>query len=360
MKDSKKSSSVCRYSPRQGLRLTMLFLLCAAAGFVADSLQAPLAWMIGPMCAATAISLSGYAPYLHHSARGLGQLVVAAAVGLYFTPSALAQTISHLPAMVGIALLATLAGCVTAYLLIQLTAIDLATVLFSSIPGGPGEMAQLAEQKGGSAALVAIAQSLRIAMVVTIIPLSLAAMGAGTESFGVATNLPVVGPLVLLEVLTIATLAAYLFHRCGIVSPMFMGPLAASAILAGTGFYDFGFPRFVIYAGQLLLGASLGLSFTREIFRRAPRFLLVSTLMTGLLMAICAAMGYVASRLTSWDLPTMILATAPGSVTEMSITAENLGLGVAGVAAFQIVRLFIMVPLTPLLYRVASSRVMDM
>lgn len=38
---------------------------------------------------------------------------------------------------------------------------------------------------------------------------------------------------------------------------------------------------------------------------------------------------------------------SPGSLTEMSITAENLGLGVAGVAAFQIVRLFIMVPLTP-------------
>ncbi len=341
---------------QQGIRLTVLFLLCVAAGFVANMLQAPLAWMIGPMCAATALSLSGHAPYLHHSARGLGQLIVAAAVGLYFTPSALAQAISHLPAMVGVALLATLAGCVTAYFLIRITASDLATVLFSSIPGGPGEMAQLAAQQGGSAPLVAIAQSLRIAMVVTIIPLSLAAVGVGTESLGSGIDLAVVGPLRLLEVLAIATLAAFLFHRCGIVSPMFMGPLAASAILAGMGVYDFAFPRFVLYAGQLLLGASLGLSFTRDIFRRAPRFLLASTLLTGLLMAVCAAMGYVTAQLTAWDLPTMMLATAPGSVSEMSITAETLGLGVAGVAAFQIVRLFIMVPLTPLLYRLASSR----
>ena len=337
----------------QWRRLVILFTLCIGAGFVADALRVPLAWMIGPMFAGTVLSLCGYAPTLHHSARGLGQLMVAAAVGLYFTPSALSQTLSNIHYMVAVAILATLAGCITTFLLLRLTSSDIATALFASIPGGPGEMAQLAEQKGGSAALVAIAQSLRIAMVVTLVAISLVVADVGELSMGGSVVMPVVGPVGVMGVLLIAMLFALVFQRIGIISPMFMGPLAASAFLASTGIYDFGFPRLVICSGQLLLGASLGLIFTKDLIRRAPRFLLVSTLLTALLMVICACMGYVVSQTIDWDFPTMLLATAPGSVSEMSITAEALGLGVAGVAAFQIVRLFVMVPLTPLLYRLA-------
>jgi uncharacterized membrane protein AbrB (regulator of aidB expression) len=45
----------------------------------------------------------------------------------------------------------------------------------------------------------------------------------------------------------------------------------------------------------------------------------------------------------------MILSTAPGSVTEMALTAKILQEGIAVVTAFHLVRIFIILPLSPLI-----------
>ena len=50
-------------------------------------------------------------------------------------------------------------------------------------------------------------------------------------------------------------------------------------------------------------------------------------------------------------LATLVLAAAPGSVTEMSLTVQAMGLGVALVTTFHIVRLFIIMPLSPVALR---------
>jgi uncharacterized protein len=50
-----------------------------------------------------------------------------------------------------------------------------------------------------------------------------------------------------------------------------------------------------------------------------------------------------------------VLATAPGGIAEMSITAKVLRLGVPIVTAFHVTRMILLVTLTAPLYRVARS-----
>jgi hypothetical protein len=176
-------------------------------------------------------------------------LIVATAVGLYFTPEAFQQTIDHFVSMVIAAVLTIGAGFTTAIVLYRLTKCDGTVAFFASMPGGPAEM----------------------------------------------------------------------------------------AVLAG---------------GQVLLGISLGANFRREQFARDLKFSIALVATTVVLLVQCAA---VAAGLWLVDsgpsLASYLLATAPGSVTEMALTAKLLGQRVALVTAYHLVRIFIIIPLAPVLYR---------
>lgn len=338
------------------VRLLIFFALASVAGYAASLVGVPLAWMIGPMLLAAGMAISGRTVALPRRTRPVGQLIVATAVGLYFTPAALTELLAHLPYMVAAAVATVAAGCATALVMVRLARTDAATALFSCVPGGPVEMAQLADQARGDATSVAAAQSLRISMIVLTIPPVLK-LTAGSE-FGAYTAggyhaSAVTGTLVLLAAAIAAGLA---FRRLRIASPFFLGPLAASALLAAADIHVFEFPWPLIAAGQVLLGVSQGMYFDREFLRSAPRFMAASLLTTVLLLAGCTALAWTIATAMDRPLAAMVLAAAPGSVTEMALTAEALGLGVAGVTAFQMVRLFIVLPVSPVLLRLLLWR----
>ena len=95
--------------------------------------------------------------------------------------------------------------------------------------------------------------------------------------------------------------------------------------------------------------------FERDFLSRAPRFLLAVSLTVVLAMGLAALFAL----FLAWAMPahpaTTVLATAPGGVAEMSITAKVLQLGVPVVTAFHVTRMVMLVSTTGLLYRLAAS-----
>ena len=59
-------------------------------------------------------------------------------------------------------------------------------------------------------------------------------------------------------------------------------------------------------------------------------------------------------RSRSIPLPSLVLATAPGGIAEMCITAQVLQLGVPMVTAFHVTRVILLVTCTAPLYRLAQ------
>ncbi len=114
-------------------------------------------------------------------------------------------------------------------------------------------------------------------------------------------------------------------------------------------------PPFVILAsGQVLLGVWLGCMFDRDMLMRSGSFIPAALLSTLVLLLLCAAMAFGFSALTGIDWRIMVLATAPGSVTEMALTAKILQQGIAIVTAFHVVRLFIILPAAPLIFAITA------
>ena len=101
-------------------------------------------------------------------------------------------------------------------------------------------------------------------------------------------------------------------------------------------------PGWAVNGGQLLIGCSLGSRFSREFFRAAPRFIGAAALSTLLSILLGLLLSLLLAHLSGVPLATLVLATAPGGVAEMCITAKVLQLGVPLVTAAHVLRVVVL------------------
>lgn len=321
----------------RSLKVGAVFAVAYVAGAAANTVGVPLAWMIGPMFASAFITLAMNAAAPPVSLRVLGQLIIGGALGLHLTPDAFDRILSNVVPIVAGAL--TLTFIAIAYGLAQARFFGThrATALYASVPGGPIEMAVLADQNGGDGAKTALAQTLRIVFVVLLFPpiMTLAAIpGSAPEAIAG-------GWLDTILLVLLAAAAGIAAHFVRLTSPFFLGPMIVVGAMAASGIPLDGHHEGVVPAGQILIGVSLGAMFRRDLFRGARQFLGGLLFSTLFLMCASALVSVALSAAFDLDLSTMVLANAPGAVTEMVITAEVLHLDVAMVASFQFVRVMI-------------------
>ena len=329
-------------------------LLAIGAGFLCAWLRTPLPWMIGPLFAVAGARLAGASVDAVPGARYLGQWIIGSALGLYFTPAVVRQVAALAPWMLLAGLYALAIGALCGLVLARLAGVDRRTAFFASVPGGATEMSLLADRFGARTDLVAVAQSLRIVLVVSVIPFAFAwidvhgadpyVQGAREFSWpGLAT------------LMALTALGGAVLHRFRLPNGWVIGALCVSLPLTAQEFNFSTLPSWLSNAGQLLIGCALGSRFQRDFLTRAPRFLLAVTVTVFLAMALASLFGL----FLAWAIPahpgTTVLAMAPGGIAEMSITAKVLQLGVPLVTAFHVTRMVLLVSTTGLVYQLASK-----
>jgi uncharacterized protein len=339
---------------RTSARIVLLYAGAIAVGYAMSWLHVPLPWMIGPMLLAGLVSGLGYDVKVPVTTRLVGQVIVAAAVGLAFTPAAVSAVAEQIVPMVAAAVLTVVAGFIVAGLLMRLTRIDVISASLASVPGGPVEMAALASRYGVAPGPVAFAQTMRIALLVLIIPPALVGIAGGAPD---RSAVLMGGELDLLGgglLLVIGAAGGFVFRLVRITSPFFLGALGFSAAAAALSLPVSMPPLVVLSGGQVLLGVWLGCMFDRDMLVRSRSFIPAALVSTLVLMVLCVAMAFGISALTGIGWQVMVLATAPGSVTEMALTAKILQQGVAMVTAFHVVRIFIILPAAPLIFAITA------
>ena len=331
-------------------RRIAMIAAASVAGYGAARIGMPLPWMIGPLLLTVGLGMFEVKAPRHRHYRPIGQLIVATAVGLYFTPEALTETLNSAWLMIGAAVLTIAAGITTAIMLRRLAHVDGTVAFFAAMPGGPAEMGVLAERWGANAAPVIFSQTLRIVFIVLFIPPLLAYAGGHSIAVTRPSGDIDLGGLAVLYALAAA--GTVILRLAGVPNCNFLGPLAIGAVISAFGLHLSDVPQPLLAAGQVLLGISLGAQFTRDQIRRDVRFAWAATITTVALLVLCAGVAALLWLITDKPFGGYFLATAPGSVTEMALTAKLLGQGVALVTAYHLVRIFIVIPLAPVLYRV--------
>ncbi|MSQ53992.1 MAG: AbrB family transcriptional regulator [Betaproteobacteria bacterium] len=327
---------------------------CAVAGTLCAWLRLPLPWMIGPMMAMAVCNFAGAELRAPVGGRPLGQVIIGTALGLYFTPSVAREVAALWHILVAAALLAIAVGALCGWMLARLSGVDRSTAFFASIPGGATEMAVLAERFGARVDHVAFAQSLRILLVVLVIPVTLTYSGAhGSDSYApLAAGFD--GPqLALLS--GIAAAGGGLLRLARVANPFMFGPLLAVALLTMAEVHFSSMPALLGNSGQLLLGCALGARFERRSLRTLPSFAVAVVASVFAAIVLSVGVALVLSQFTGVAFASLMLAVAPGGIAEMCITANVLQLGVPLVTAAHVTRVVVLVSSTGAIYRGALA-----
>jgi uncharacterized protein len=313
-------------------------------------IRTPLPWLIGPLVAVALVSTLRGGLASPPGGRQAGQWIIGVALGLYFSPDVVREVV-RLGPWVALAVAFALAlGVLGSWLLGKMVATDAPTAFFGMAIGGASEMAVLAERHGGQVERVAAAHSLRIMLVVLIVPLLLNAF----DIHGLDPYVPVArefswGGFVLLAAVTGG--AAWAMRRLGSPNGWMIGPLLAAAVVTSAGLTWSSLPVPVVNAGQLLIGIGLGTRFTPGFFESAPRFLGAVAAVTLVYLVIAAVFGWLLSAGSGLHWSTAIVATTPGGIGEMALTAKALQLGVPIVTAFHAIRMAAVVLSVGITYR---------
>ena len=310
------------------------------AGMLFDWLDTPIPWMIGPMIAIASVNLMGLRVYALPYGREIGQVILGSAVGLYFTPTVVAALGANFLAILLATLSAFVIGGFGALVLSRVSGIDRKSAFFASIPGGSMAMANLAYRYGASIPPVAVSHSLRLSIVIVVIPFALTYGGIPLEASAYTPDLPFNLWIFIVLLATGAVLGGiaekFKFHNGYLMIPIFL-----SAGLTIGGVELSAVPGWMTDFAQLMFGLILGERYEKAFFARHKLFIPFALLNAFFNMLASAAVGVGLFWVFGLPLSTMIISTAPGGMAEMTIVAQALQIGVPTVIAFHVFRVII-------------------
>ena len=344
-------------------RVVLTLLLALAAALACARLHTPIPWTIGPLVATGVASVLGFPTRSFVPLRNTGQWWIGTALGLYFTPQVTALVASLWWAIALAIAWALGLGWMFGRWLDRRHAADIggprdlqrATTYFAGAIGGASEMTLLAERAGGRTELVASAHSLRLLIVTLTVPFALTWSGM----HGLDPTVP--GARVVqwpgLAILLAATgFGAWLLTLTGRANPWFMGALLAAMGFTMVGVELSALPQWMTNAAQLFIGVSLGVRFSAEFVRTAPRWLGSVAAGTFVMVVLCGGVALLFAWGCNLPWATLILGTSPGGIAETAITANVLLLGVPVVTALQVCRLVAVLVLVEPLFRLGRLK----
>lgn len=332
-------------------RFGLALLIGIAGGWLFSKAGLPLPWMLGAMSFCTVAALAGLPVAAPSVIRSPMAAVIGVMLGSGFTPAIVGQVTQWAVPLAGLVVFMVACGVTVVWYFRRIGGFDPTTAFFSGMPGGLVEMVIYGEERGGDARVIALIHSARILMVVMTLPfiiqwsqgVSLARPVGGVSMFDV--------PLVSQGWLIGCGLAgALLGHVLNLPAKTLLGAMIVSAAVHISGLSDFK-PSFeIVNAAQVVLGVVIGCRFAGTATRLVLKLLALSVGSTAILLFWMTLFAVVVARLSGFAPVTLILAYSPGGLAEMSLIAVALNVEVAFVAAFHIIRVFLVMIAAPPLF----------
>jgi uncharacterized protein len=326
-------------------------LLAAGSGYLATRTGIPLPWLLGALFGSAAFALLGFNFRIPSWIRQAGQIVAGFAVGVLFTPEVGQRVLQLGWLMVLGGLGSILASVAISVFMARVTGCDRRSAFFAMIPGGLAEMAGLAQQFGANITAVSVSQSLRIVILVVTVPPGLTVlMGAAG---GHAPHPPALDTIWLAGGVASAALLSLLLARLRMFNAYLIGGLVAGIALGLSVPAPVSAPDYARAFAQIAIGVALGAKFQWITLRAMGLRFLPATILCTLLL-LCANMAIAWTMSGYVPYVTAVLATSPGGIAEMSLTAEALNLVAPLVTAWHLVRIVLVALLTAPLFKLYS------
>ncbi|MFD1803877.1 AbrB family transcriptional regulator [Mixta tenebrionis] len=323
-------------------------------GFLLQYFHVPAALLLGPMIVGVTMGLLGSTLRISKRLFILCQAVLGCMIGQSLAPAVMDTLLSDWPVVLAVLLMTLAASGLSGFLLVRYSELPGPTGAWGSSPGGASAMVAMAGDYGADVRLVAFMQYLRVLFVATAAAV-VARIGLGDNAQG-ATALQWFPALDMRFAATLGVmlLGAFLGQRFRIPSGALLLPALLGATLQSSGTLMLQLPEWLLAAAYALIGWTVGLRFTRPIFRLALRTLPQMLAAIFGLMLLCGGMAWLLTKLLPIDLMTAYLATSPGGLDTVAIIAAGSRVDMSFVMAMQTLRLFAILITGPALARFIS------
>lgn len=328
----------------------------AAGGAVFAWLAMPLPWMLGSMIAVLGAVLLRAPVLPWDSVRPVVVAVIGVMLGASFTP----EMAGNLPGW-GLSLSFLLLYLGLAALLVvpfyrRVGGMDRVTAFFSGMPGGLVDMMLLGAERGADDRKIILAHAARVVITITLMAVLFRVI-LGIDVSGVV---PVAkGPLDLrdIAILTLCGIAGmWLGRRLRLPAPTLLGPMVASGVVHVAGWSDGAPPGWMVGAAQVMLGAIMGCRFLGIAPREVLRALALSVGATVLTLGVAVSFAVALHGVFGQEIEQVLLAYAPGGITEMGLVAVAMQADAAYVATHHLVRITLLIAIAPAVFGAVSRR----
>lgn len=324
-----------------GKALVTSLAVGAVGGTLFQLTGLPLAWMLGPLIANLLVSARGVQVAIPEPLRDVFLAVMGIVLGSQVTPQ-LAQRVLDWPVSAALLLLGVAASTAVAAAWYRRCGFDPVSAWFGASPGAMTAMILLGEKCGGDPQRIAVAQSLRIILVILFLPPLFWAYEGGGGDIGPPQSALEHGWM-LLTIPMLLPLGRWL----RIPSSALLAPLLMAALLSGFDIASLTLPGWGMNAMLWVLGCAIGSRFqgmTRKLF---GRYLWQSGIATLLALLVLALFAELIHQVLGVGRDVALLALAPGGIGEMAILAVALNIDPVFVAFHHLLRMVTLMIIAP-------------
>lgn len=301
------------------------------------------------MAATSVAAISGVSLAMSKHLRNFMIAVIGVLLGSAFTPDLAGQIIQWTVNLSILAIFLVLLAILVPMFL-RRAGYDRATAFFSALPAGLTEMTAVGSDNGGNPQTIALTHTVRVFIVAFAIPFLMVTF-SGYDRPGPTSAIPRDVSLFDIGLLsTCCIVGLWLGLKMKFPAGALAGPLILSALVHVSGLTASSPPDVLIASAQVVLGASVGSRFSGLTLATTGKTLGLAIVVTIGMITLSGFGAIILGPILGINPMALLLALAPGGVTEMSLMALALDQDIAFVTTHHIVRIALIVMIGPVAF----------
>lgn len=350
------------------LRFLITLLVCTASGMLLKRCKVPGGMLVGALIGGALLNVLTPYGYMPYAGRFAAQVAAGAYIGAMFDRKQLRSVPRVWKPYLMIMVFFLMANLAAGFLIWRTGACDLMTALLCCVPGGMSDTPLIAADMGADVGIVAILQFVRMVTGVAVMPsiISLLVRQAPEAAVDAADGAEAAkdesapdraetsaedgksGQTIPLAVCTVAVAAVGggLGRAAGIPAGILVGSMLvviAMNLTYGRAYLPMPLKR----AAQILSGAYIGCTLTRESIFQLRYLLLPAVIILAVYIPTSLLCGWLNARIFRRELRESMLSATPGGASDMALIAADLGVESMDLMVIQVLRMVSVIIIFP-------------
>ncbi len=336
-------------------KFLIVIIISIPSAIIADFLNIPLAWMIGPMVATSIGSLNGLQLIMPKLALSSILIILGLHIGNYIDQNLLNQMFNWVWTTIIMFFYIIVSILIVSKYLQKFSGYKQKTSIFSAAPGALGPLMILAEYEKSDLSQVATAHLIRLIIIITVFPLIIVNLSPSEileiEKFDYRSQ----NHWELILLIIASLIFIFFFDKAKVPAALLSGSLVASGVLQIFDIASYKLPDASINFCLLILGASVGCRFANKTFKEVANNSFHGLVATILLVLLGLIAAYIATFFVENNLLSLILSFCPGGIYEVAVISIAFDLEPDFVAFHHIIRLLFILFIVPVILRLIEK-----